>query len=120
MTVQMGIPLAHSEMLDPLLQVRACNRHSKLDLSEEPLLLAEFHGPPKTVKDDVAHFSEICPEFTCSPFQWSNNPKERNKLWRAGQAWLLAQKMGEAVDLMARIKAALDPQNILNPGKLFG
>jgi hypothetical protein len=46
--------------------------------------------------------------------------KERNKLWRAGQAWLLAQKMGEAVDLMARIKAALDPQNILNPGKLFG
>jgi D-lactate dehydrogenase (cytochrome) len=219
MTVQMGIPLARIEMLDPL-QVRACNRHSKLDLPEEPLLLVEFHGSPETVKDDVARFSEICAEFTCSPFQWSNDPKERNKLWKArhdaywaalallpggvgaatdvcvpisrlaecveatiadidengltapivghvgdgnfhvlpltmpdddamqdkisafssrlidralalggtctgehgigqGKRGYLREEMGEAVDLMAGIKVALDPQNILNPGKIF-
>ena len=34
------------------------------------------------------------------------------------QKWLV-EELGEAVDLMRSIKQALDPQNLLNPGKIF-
>jgi D-lactate dehydrogenase (cytochrome) len=34
------------------------------------------------------------------------------------QDWLV-EELGEAVDLMRSIKQALDPQGILNPGKIF-
>jgi D-lactate dehydrogenase (cytochrome) len=37
-----------------------------------------------------------------------------------GKAELLAEELGEAVDVMRRIKRALDPDDLLNPGKLFG
>jgi len=82
MTVQMGIPVARIELLDPL-QVRACNAYSKLNLPEEPLLLVEFHGSAISVEDDVKRFAEICADLTHSPFQWSNEPEQRSKLWKA-------------------------------------
>ena len=31
----------------------------------------------------------------------------------------LEKEHGEAVDLMRAIKCALDPQNLMNPGKIF-
>jgi D-lactate dehydrogenase (cytochrome) len=31
----------------------------------------------------------------------------------------LAQELGEAVDVMRAVKQAIDPQNIMNPGKIF-
>ena len=34
------------------------------------------------------------------------------------QEWLV-EELGEAVDLMRSVKLALDPQNLLNPGKIF-
>ena len=34
------------------------------------------------------------------------------------QQWLI-EELGEAVDLMRSVKRALDPQNLLNPGKIF-
>ena len=34
------------------------------------------------------------------------------------QEWLVAE-LGDAVDQMRMIKRALDPQNLLNPGKIF-
>jgi D-lactate dehydrogenase (cytochrome) len=34
------------------------------------------------------------------------------------QDWLVAE-LGDAVDLMRMIKRALDPQNLMNPGKIF-
>lgn len=34
------------------------------------------------------------------------------------QDWLVAE-LGEAVDIMRTIKRAMDPQNLLNPGKIF-
>ncbi len=36
-----------------------------------------------------------------------------------GKRDLLVDEAGDAVDVMARIKRALDPANILNPGKMF-
>lgn len=37
----------------------------------------------------------------------------------AGKIDALAAELGDAVDVMRRIKAALDPDDILNPGKIF-
>ena len=36
-----------------------------------------------------------------------------------GKRKYLRQELGESVDVMQAIKSSLDPQNILNPGKLF-
>ncbi len=36
-----------------------------------------------------------------------------------GKAAYLREEMGEAVEVMARLKKALDPEGILNPGKIF-
>jgi D-lactate dehydrogenase (cytochrome) len=38
----------------------------------------------------------------------------------AGKRAYLAQEHGEAVDVMRQIKLALDPHNIMNPGKNAG
>jgi D-lactate dehydrogenase (cytochrome) len=36
-----------------------------------------------------------------------------------GKTGLLAREVGEALDVMRTIKGALDPFNLMNPGKLF-
>jgi len=36
-----------------------------------------------------------------------------------GKRELLVEELGEAVDVMAAVKAVLDPKHILNPGKIF-
>ena len=81
-TIQYGIPVARIELLDPL-QVRACNQYSKLTLPENPLLLLEFHGTEQGVKEQSNLFGEIASEFTPHAFQWTTNPEERTKLWKA-------------------------------------
>ena len=81
-TIQLGIPIARLEMLDPL-HVRACNAYSKLNLPETPLLLVEFHGTLDSVEDDVGRFTDICNDHSPSPFRWSDDPDERKKLWKA-------------------------------------
>ena len=219
MTIQYGIPVARIELLDPL-QVKACNQYSNLTLPEETLLLLEFHGTQQSVKEQSELFGQIAAEFTPHAFQWTTNPEERNKLWKArhdafwaclalmpgaegistdvcvpisrlaecveetrrdieetgltapiighvgdgnfhvlplampgddvayqaiadfasrlseraiamggtctgehgigqGKRKYLRQELGESVDVMQAIKSSLDPQNILNPGKLF-
>lgn len=81
-TIQYGIPVARIELLDPL-QVRACNQYSDLSLPEEPLLLLEFHGTEKGVKEQSELFSDIAADFTPHAFQWTTNAEERTKLWKA-------------------------------------
>ena len=81
-TIQYGIPVARIELLDPL-QVRACNQYSHLSLPENPLLLLEFHGTEQSVKEQSNLFGEIAAEFTPHAFQWTTNPEERTKLWKA-------------------------------------
>ena len=81
-TIQFGIPVARIELLDPL-QVKAVNGYSNLTLPEEPLLLLEFHGTENSVREQSELFAGIAAEYTEHPFQWTTDPEERNKLWKA-------------------------------------
>lgn len=81
-TIQSGIPVARIELLDAI-QVKACNLYSKLSLSEEPLLLLEFHGSKKSVDEQSELFGEIALEFGGNNYEWTSNNEERNKLWKA-------------------------------------
>jgi len=80
--IQSGIPIARVELLDAA-QVRACNQYSKLALPETPLLLVEFHGTETGVTEQAERFGQIALDLGSSPFEWSTQAEERNRLWQA-------------------------------------
>ncbi len=218
-SLQFGLPFARIELLDEA-TVKAVNRHSGQDLPEAPLLLAEFHGSPAMVEELSQRFGEIARDYGASGLDWTVDPQERARLWKARHdlfwavlglrpgakgistdvcvpisrlaeciaaateraaslgllapiaghvgdgnfhnlilldpenpaevaaartyvGWLnelalsmegtctgehgigqgkrpyLEREMGDALDIMAAIKAALDPNNVMNPGKIL-
>jgi D-lactate dehydrogenase (cytochrome) len=82
MTIQLGIPVARIELLNGL-QVKACNEYSGLSLPELPSLFVEFHGSPASVELQSQAFGEIARDNGSSAFQWSANPEERARMWKA-------------------------------------
>jgi D-lactate dehydrogenase (cytochrome) len=80
--IQYGIPVARIELLD-VVQVRACNQYSGLDLPETPLLLLEFHGSEAGVAEQAEMFASIAEEYTGYEFQWTSDEAARKKLWKA-------------------------------------
>ena len=82
LTIQMGIPVARMELLDPL-TVKAVNAYSKLSLPEAPLLLLEFHGSPAGVAEQAETFGQIAGETGGTGFAWTASPEERTRLWQA-------------------------------------
>jgi D-lactate dehydrogenase (cytochrome) len=80
--IQSGIPVARIELLDAL-QVKAINLHSKLGLSETPMLFVEFHGTEASVAEQSLRFGEIATEQGGGPFQWTTKPEDRTRLWEA-------------------------------------
>lgn len=82
LAIQLGIPLARIELLDEL-QVQACNRRSKLNLPERPLLLLEFHGGEAGVAEQARQFGEIARDCGGGDFDWATRPEDRNRLWQA-------------------------------------
>ena len=82
MAIQTGIPVARIEMLDELM-VKALNVHSKLALSESPLLLLEFHGTEASVAEQAERFGEIAAEFGGGHFEYATRPEDRTRLWQA-------------------------------------
>lgn len=81
-TIQMGIPIARVELVDPLC-IRAINTYSKLDLPERPSLFVEFHGTEAGVQEQAAIFGDFCAEVESGPFQTAAKPEDRNRLWQA-------------------------------------
>lgn len=81
-TIQYGIPVARIELLDAL-QVRMVNKHSGLDLPDEPLLLLEFHGSEDSVREQAETFGAIAEDNGAKEFVWTGKAEERNKLWQA-------------------------------------
>ncbi len=80
--IQMGVPIARCELLDAN-AVRAVNRHDKLGLAEQPMLLMEFHGSAASVAEQAALVQEIAAEHRGENFAWATTPEERSKLWAA-------------------------------------
>ncbi|WDZ75232.1 FAD-linked oxidase C-terminal domain-containing protein [Ensifer adhaerens] len=91
LTIQSGIPVARIELLDAL-QMKACNSYSSLSYAETPTLFVEFHGNAESVELQSRQFGEIASEFGSSGFQWTTNPEERARLWKARHNAYWAQK----------------------------
>ena len=91
LTIQSGIPVARIELLDAL-QMKACNGYSGLSYAETPTLFVEFHGSAESVELQSRQFGEIASEFGSSGFQWTTNPEERARLWKARHNAYWAQK----------------------------
>lgn len=81
-TIQLGVPIARVELIDAA-TVGLVNRHSKLTLREEPMLLMEFHGSPASVKEQAETVQEIAGEYGGQAFEWAHTPEERTRLWTA-------------------------------------
>ncbi|MEO6974119.1 MAG: FAD-linked oxidase C-terminal domain-containing protein [Rhodoferax sp.] len=80
--IQLGVPIARVELIDHH-TVRMVNKHSKLNLREEPLLLMEFHGSPASVKEQAQTVQELASEHGGNAFEWASTPEERTRLWTA-------------------------------------
>jgi len=80
--IQLGVPIARCELLDGN-TVRMVNQHSKLDLTEGPMMLMEFHGSPAGVQEQIATVQEIVTDNCGHGFQWADTPEERTRLWTA-------------------------------------
>jgi len=81
-TIQMGIPVARIELVNKL-QMEALILHSKLPYEAQPYLLVEFHGTETGVAEQAEIFGEIAAENGGGEFRWTNDPEERDRLWRA-------------------------------------
>ncbi|OYR22367.1 FAD-binding oxidoreductase [Brucella thiophenivorans] len=81
-TIQMGIPVARIELVNKL-QMEALILHSKLPYEAQPYLFVEFHGTETGVAEQAEIFGEIATENGGGEFRWTNDPEERDRLWRA-------------------------------------
>ncbi|OYR13644.1 FAD-binding oxidoreductase [Brucella grignonensis] len=81
-TIQMGIPVARIELVNKL-QMEALILHSKLPYDAQPYLFVEFHGTETGVAEQAEIFGEIAAENGGGEFRWTNDPEERDRLWRA-------------------------------------
>ncbi|MGB0661288.1 MAG: FAD-binding oxidoreductase [Mangrovicoccus sp.] len=81
-TILMGIPVARIEFLDTL-GVKAVNAYSKLSLPEAPLLLLELHGTDSSIGQQAQNFAALAKENGALQTEWSTNPEERTRLWKA-------------------------------------
>ena len=82
MAVQMGVPLARIELIDPV-NIRAINAYSNMTYREIPHLFMEFHGSDVGVADQSESMKAIAKEHGGGDFQWSTRAEDRNKLWAA-------------------------------------
>ncbi len=81
-SIQLGVPLARVEILDDR-QMAAVNRWSKLSYPEVTTLFFEFHGSPAGVAEQVETVAALAGANGGGEFAWSNQPEQRNKLWKA-------------------------------------
>jgi D-lactate dehydrogenase (cytochrome) len=63
--------------------MRAINRHSHLNLPEQPMLFLEFHGSPASVREQAQAVQDIAHGLQGQDFEWAEHPEDRTRLWRA-------------------------------------
>ncbi len=82
MTIQMGIPIARIELIDPV-TAEAINAYSKTDLPKTNLLLCEFHGSDAGVAEQMETFASIVDDMGGTDYVTAVSAEERAKLWKA-------------------------------------
>ena len=125
-----GVPFARIEFLDEH-QVRACNRHSQLGLTELPTLFLEFHGSAGAVTEQAELAQQVAAGHGGLEFQWATRPEDRSRLWRArhlayfatlalrpGCTSIVADvcvPMSALADCVARTRGDLDREGLVAP-----
>ena len=100
--MQMGLPLARIELLDPL-QMDACIRYSKLEgFAAKPTLFLEFHGSPAAVAEQVETVRTLTSDFGGGDLQFATLTEDRNRLWKARHnAWFAAKALRPGAEAFA-------------------
>ena len=81
-TIQLGVPVARIEFMDEV-QVKACNRYSKTNYPEGPILFLEFHGDSvRSIDEQAETVKKLAEEHRGLKFQWFTTPEERAALWK--------------------------------------
>jgi len=80
--IQGGIPVARIELLNQA-QMAACNRRSDLGLPERPTLFLELHGGEAAVEESAEAVETVTASHRGAGFEWTTDPKERDRLWTA-------------------------------------
>ncbi|KAI6655236.1 D-lactate dehydrogenase, mitochondrial isoform X2-like [Oopsacas minuta] len=91
MVIQAGIPVARLEFLDDVM-MSACNKYSGLSYDETASLFLEFHGSSNSVEEQAELAKEIAKDNNSGEFQWTTDPEERSRLWKARHDALYASK----------------------------
>ncbi|VDM99904.1 unnamed protein product, partial [Thelazia callipaeda] len=81
-TLQCSVPIAKLEFLDAN-AIAACNKYSKLTLTESPSLFVEFHGSSEAEVAAQASLVEIFASNDGTQFTWLHALEEQKKLWIA-------------------------------------
>ncbi len=102
LTMQMGLPVARIELLDPL-QMDACIRYSKLEGFEvKPTLFLEFHGSAAGVAEQAEAFRAVASEFGGGTLTFATLTEDRNRLWKARHsAWFAAKALRPGAEAFA-------------------
>ncbi len=80
--VQIGLPLARAEYLDPA-AIRAVNAAFSTAYDVADTLFLEFHGASEEVARQSQRFGAIAGEHGGGGFRWALDQEARSQLWRA-------------------------------------
>jgi D-lactate dehydrogenase (cytochrome) len=81
-TIQLGVPVARSEYLDPA-SIAAINAHASTTLRVAPTLFFEFHGSEENVREQAEIVQEVARSHGGQDFEWASRPEDRTRLWNA-------------------------------------
>ncbi|UCF07797.1 MAG: FAD-binding protein [Thermoplasmata archaeon] len=83
-----GVALSACEIMDRI-SIGVVNEVMKMDLPDvEGLLIMEVDGHKEAVMEQIKSITEICREFSGINVDWSDDTKERMKMWK-GRAGLV-------------------------------
>ena len=81
-TIQMGLPVARMELVDPG-YIAAINARHDLGLPDRPHLFLEFNGSEAGVREQAEMVAALAVEHGGAAFSWTTRVEDRNQLWIA-------------------------------------